>query len=91
MVHKTLIKNSSINILLIIFEVFINFIILQGTPGLTDNSVIPGLPGPEGPIGPPGDDGLPGEKGEIGPIGPSGLPGDPGKDGYPGLPGPQVF
>lgn len=92
MVCNLLIKNSNINIpvIILLFSIEI-FIILQGIPGLTDNSVTPGLPGPEGPIGPPGEDGIPGEKGEIGSTGPPGLPGEPGKDGYRGLPGPQVF
>lgn len=62
-----------------------------GTPGLMENSVIPGPPGPEGPTGFPGEDGLPGTKGEIGPVGPPGPVGIPGKNGLPGLPGPQVF
>jgi len=62
-----------------------HIVIIQGIPGLRNNSIISG---PRGSVGPRGENGLPGVKGEVGPVGPIGLP---GKDGLPGLPGQQVF
>lgn len=62
----------------------LDWVLLNGTVGLTGPQGPQGVPGPAGPPGPAGDPGAPGAQGPEGPPGPEGPQGLTGEQGVPG-------